>query len=147
MPSNFPSPAMSQYHQEDGTVQDDEVTTPLPLVVVPDFTKSPVRALKPEDAVREQRPRKRPPHLDDFTNPDTERIKRSCKQMSSKDFDPLKGPDASHLKKLRCWFDLRGKRQRKDVDCFTGIHGKKWFKELLTLKVWLRDSVCYFTIM
>ena len=89
---------MSQYDQEDGTVQDDEVT-PLPLVVVPDFTKSPVRALKPEDAVREQRPRKRPPKLDDFTNPDTERIKRSCKQMSTsyKGFNPLKGPDASQV--------------------------------------------------
>ena len=141
---------MSQSHQEDGTVQDDEVTTPhLPIVVVPDMTKSPVRALKPEDAVREQRPRKRPPKLDDFTNPDTERIKRSCKQMNTpyKGLNPLKGPDASQMKELRTWFDLKGKRAKKEVDCFTGIHGKKWFKELLTLKVWLRDEVCYFTIM
>ena len=135
-------------HQEDGTVQDDEFTTPhLPIVVVPDMTKSPVREFKPEDAVRQQREKKRPPHLNDFTNPSTERIKRTCKQMSTKDFDPLKGPDASHLKQLRCWFDLKGKRQRKDVDCHTGIHGKRWFTELFRVKVWLRDSVCYFTIM
>ena len=146
---------MSQSHQEDGhvqddgTVQDDEVTTPhLPIVVVPDMSRSPVRALKLQDAVREQRERKRPPHLADFTNPDTERIiKRTCKAMSSNDFDPLKGPDAKHLKDLRCWFDLRGKRQRKDVDCHTGTHGKRWFKELFKERVWLRDEVCYFTIM
>ena len=139
---------MSQSHQEDGTVQDDEFTTPhLPIVVVPDMSRSPVRALKLQDAVREQRERKRPPHLNDFTNPSTERIKRTCKQMSTKDFDPLKGPDASHLKQLRCWFDLRGKRQRKDVDCHTGTHGKRWFKELFKERVWLRDEVCYFTIM
>ena len=69
---------LSQHDQVHGTFEDDEVT-PHALVVVPDPTKSPVRALKPEDAVRDQRPRKRLVKLDDFTNPYTEMIKRSCK--------------------------------------------------------------------
>ena len=64
-----------------------------------------------------------------------------------KGINPLKGPDASQMKVLKTWFDLKGKRAKKEVNCFTGIHGKKWFKELLTLKVWLRDEVCYFMIM
>ena len=89
------SPVSSQHDQDHDAVQEEEQVTLHALVVVPNPTNPPVRALAPEDAnlVCCHRKKKRPAHLDDLTDLNTEKIKRSCKQMSN--IDPLKTPDTS----------------------------------------------------
>ena len=63
----------SQHDQDHDSVQEEEQVTPLSLVVVPNPLNPLVQVLAPEDVApdRYERNKKRPPHLDDFTNPDT----------------------------------------------------------------------------
>lgn len=135
----------SQHDQNPDAVQHEEQVTPLSLVVVPNPLSSSVQVLAPEDAapVRYQRKKKRPAHLDEFIDPNIERIIRSHKQLH--EINHLQVQDPSQLKIFRTF--IQGRTKRKELYYHTGSHNVQWFKEYINLKTWLYDSVCIFTIM